>query len=390
LALGNVISALGDESRSVTHVSYRDSKLTRLLQDSLGGNSQTLMLACVSPVDSNLNTLKYANRARNIKNKVSVNESYGGNSVEINRLRGQINRLKMEIQTLRAGGCNEETSRKYEEEIKSLKGELGMTKMKLQNVEQKLISVNTEKNILLMKIDFNDQNLSDADRVHRIKTHRIVQEYETEIKNLKDQIAKLLTAQAVQHSRKSSLVGGRNKGYIKYSDPHIFSSDEDIHHQKNGEKKGKKKKRSSKKSNTRANGHFPISDESSTKISPVGPSSSYQLEHVINVQNLEGAKTLFAKYEENLEGESFKITRRRSKTKKKLEKAKEPLSQSYIKNRSFLHDGPGLNQLIKQTSSTRSESYINQMTLNQKERDAAVNAPKILLLTNLKPVMNTK
>ncbi|PKY45979.1 kinesin-domain-containing protein, partial [Rhizophagus irregularis] len=78
LALGNVINALGDKSRKVTHIPYRDSKLTRLLQDSLGGNSQTLMLACVSPADSNfmetLNTLKYANRARNIKNKVSVNE----------------------------------------------------------------------------------------------------------------------------------------------------------------------------------------------------------------------------------------------------------------------------------------------------------------------------
>ncbi|PKC59551.1 P-loop containing nucleoside triphosphate hydrolase protein, partial [Rhizophagus irregularis] len=102
LALGNVICALGDESRKVTHIPYRDSKLTRLLQDSLGGNSQTLMLACVSPSDSNfmetLNTLKYANRARNIKNKVSVNESYGGNSIEINQLRGQISRLKMEIQ----------------------------------------------------------------------------------------------------------------------------------------------------------------------------------------------------------------------------------------------------------------------------------------------------
>ncbi|PKY45977.1 kinesin-domain-containing protein, partial [Rhizophagus irregularis] len=78
LALGNVISVLGDGSRNVAHIPYRDSKLTRLLQDSLGGNSQTLMLACVSPSDSNfmetLNTLKYANRARNIKNKVSINE----------------------------------------------------------------------------------------------------------------------------------------------------------------------------------------------------------------------------------------------------------------------------------------------------------------------------
>ena len=50
LALGNVISALGDESKRATHVPYRDSKLTRLLQDSLGGNSRTLMIACISPL----------------------------------------------------------------------------------------------------------------------------------------------------------------------------------------------------------------------------------------------------------------------------------------------------------------------------------------------------
>ena len=57
---------------------YRDSKLTRLLQDSLGGNSRTVMIACVSPADVNfeetLSTLKYANRARNIKNKPIVNK----------------------------------------------------------------------------------------------------------------------------------------------------------------------------------------------------------------------------------------------------------------------------------------------------------------------------
>ena len=77
LALGNVISALGDEKRKGCHVPFRDSKITRILQDSLGGNSQTLMIACVSPSDTNfdetLNTLKYANRARNIKNKPVIN-----------------------------------------------------------------------------------------------------------------------------------------------------------------------------------------------------------------------------------------------------------------------------------------------------------------------------
>ncbi|KAJ0039324.1 hypothetical protein NL108_018361 [Boleophthalmus pectinirostris] len=73
LALGNVISALGDRTKRSCHVPYRDSKLTRLLQDSLGGNSQTVMIACISPSDSDfmetLNTLKYANRTRNIRNR---------------------------------------------------------------------------------------------------------------------------------------------------------------------------------------------------------------------------------------------------------------------------------------------------------------------------------
>lgn len=74
--LGQVISTLSEigqqQSSSNLHIPYRDSKLTRLLQDSLGGNSKTVMLACVSPADSNIeesiNTLRYAERARNIKN----------------------------------------------------------------------------------------------------------------------------------------------------------------------------------------------------------------------------------------------------------------------------------------------------------------------------------
>ncbi|GMF27546.1 unnamed protein product [Phytophthora lilii] len=79
-ALGNVINALGDEKRRAAthaHVPYRSSKLTRLLQDALGGNSRTLFIACVSPADINanetLNTLQYANRAKNIQNKAVKN-----------------------------------------------------------------------------------------------------------------------------------------------------------------------------------------------------------------------------------------------------------------------------------------------------------------------------
>ena len=75
-ALGNVISALVDGKSK--HIPYRTSKLTRLLQDSLGGNTKTVMIAALSPADYNfdetLSTLRYASRAKNIQNKPTVNE----------------------------------------------------------------------------------------------------------------------------------------------------------------------------------------------------------------------------------------------------------------------------------------------------------------------------
>merc|ERR1719454_302387 len=75
-ALGNCISALVDGKSS--HVPFRDSKLTRMLEDSLGGNTKTCMIATCGPADYNydetLSTLRYANRAKNIKNKPKINE----------------------------------------------------------------------------------------------------------------------------------------------------------------------------------------------------------------------------------------------------------------------------------------------------------------------------
>ncbi|KAG9138577.1 hypothetical protein Leryth_012919 [Lithospermum erythrorhizon] len=109
LALGNVISALGDEKKRKEglHVPYRDSKLTRLLQDSLGGNSRTVMIACISPADINaeetLNTLKYANRARNIQNKPIINRDPISN--EMLKMRQQLDYLQAEL-CARGGGTS--------------------------------------------------------------------------------------------------------------------------------------------------------------------------------------------------------------------------------------------------------------------------------------------
>ncbi|KAI8369609.1 uncharacterized protein BYT42DRAFT_607974 [Radiomyces spectabilis] len=157
LALGNVISALGDESRRSTHVPYRDSKLTRLLQDSLGGNSQTLMMACVSPSDSNfvetLSTLKYANRARNIKNRVSINQEFAGSSVEVNQLRAQIARLKMEINAMRNGGADPMQMVGYgnSAEMEGLRQEINKLRARVQTVSDELCQVTSERDTLVME-----------------------------------------------------------------------------------------------------------------------------------------------------------------------------------------------------------------------------------------------
>ena len=111
LALGNVISALGDDKRRMAggHVPYRDSKLTRLLQDSLGGNSRTVMVACISPADANLdetlNTLKYANRARNIMNKPTVTFDENA-SQQVAKLRRMLATARAEVAHLKLNGVS--------------------------------------------------------------------------------------------------------------------------------------------------------------------------------------------------------------------------------------------------------------------------------------------
>ncbi|XP_008070736.1 kinesin-like protein KIF27 isoform X3 [Carlito syrichta] len=104
LALGNVISALGDPRRKTSHIPYRDAKITRLLKDSLGGSAKTVMITCVSPsssdFDESLNSLKYANRARNIRNKPTVN--FSPESDRMDEMEFEIKLLREALQSQRA------------------------------------------------------------------------------------------------------------------------------------------------------------------------------------------------------------------------------------------------------------------------------------------------
>ena len=132
LALGKSINILADKSKKGSFVPYRDSKLTRLLKDSLGGNISTIMIACVSPsplsYEETNSTLKYATRANKIEKKVTKN--------------------------IRE---SDQYTSQYKEIISSLKNEIAQLKdiiknqhllMKLKPTEKKIINNENEDNIL--------------------------------------------------------------------------------------------------------------------------------------------------------------------------------------------------------------------------------------------------
>lgn len=109
LALGNCINLLYENGRSgqKKHVPFRDSKLTRILKESLIGNSKTLMIANISPSSQNyedtLNTLKYANRTKDLKTKIKKNiVPAQSNQLLIEQQNQHINNLQNEIESLRA------------------------------------------------------------------------------------------------------------------------------------------------------------------------------------------------------------------------------------------------------------------------------------------------
>ncbi|KAG9464074.1 hypothetical protein GDO78_020547 [Eleutherodactylus coqui] len=139
LCLGNVISALGDDSKKGGFVPYRDSKLTRLLQDSLGGNSHTLMIACVSPADSNMeetvNTLRYADRARKIKNKPIVNTD--PQALELQKLKQQVQDLQVLLLQAHGGTLPVLTNMQPSENLQSLM-------MKTKTLEEENLKLSRE------------------------------------------------------------------------------------------------------------------------------------------------------------------------------------------------------------------------------------------------------
>ena len=171
-ALGNVISALVDGKSS--HIPYRDSKLTRLLQNSLGGNAKTVMCANAGPADYNydetLSTLRYANRAKNIKNKPKINED-----------------------------PKDAMLREYQEEIKRLKEQLELTKggvmidaqgneVQVHNAKKEIVEKIVEREVIKeVKVGVSDEEMESIRMKATEEKEMLMKQAQEDMKQLIDQ-----------------------------------------------------------------------------------------------------------------------------------------------------------------------------------------------------------
>ncbi|XP_050013622.1 kinesin-like protein KIF3A [Alexandromys fortis] len=168
--LGNVISALVDGKS--THVPYRNSKLTRLLQDSLGGNSKTMMCANIGPADYNydetISTLRYANRAKNIKNKARINED--PKDALLRQFQKEIEELKRkleegeEVSGSDVSGSEEDDNEEGElgEDGEKRKKRRGKKKVSPDKMVEMQAKIDEERKALETKLDMEEEERNKA------------------------------------------------------------------------------------------------------------------------------------------------------------------------------------------------------------------------------------
>ncbi|XP_051834198.1 kinesin-like protein KIF3A isoform X2 [Antechinus flavipes] len=171
--LGNVISALVDGKS--THVPYRNSKLTRLLQDSLGGNSKTMMCANIGPADYNydetISTLRYANRAKNIKNKARINED--PKDALLRQFQKEIEELKKkleegeEISGSDISGSEDDEDEEAEvgehgEKRKKRRDQAGKKKVSPDKMVEMQAKIDEERKALETKLDMEEEERNKA------------------------------------------------------------------------------------------------------------------------------------------------------------------------------------------------------------------------------------
>ncbi|QCD88294.1 kinesin family member 11 [Vigna unguiculata] len=181
LTLGRVINALVEHSG---HVPYRDSKLTRLLRDSLGGKTKTCIVATISPsihcLDETLSTLDYAHRAKNIKNKPEINQKMVKSAL-IKDLYSEIDRLKQEVYAAREkNGIYIPRDRYLQEEV-----EKKAMVEKIERMEQEAES--KDKQLVELQELYNRQQLLTVELSDKLeKTEKSLEENEQSLFELEE------------------------------------------------------------------------------------------------------------------------------------------------------------------------------------------------------------
>ncbi|KFP11454.1 Kinesin-like KIF27, partial [Egretta garzetta] len=196
LALGNVISALGDPKRKSVHIPYRDAKITRILKDSLGGNAKTVMITCISPsssdFDESLNSLKYANRAKNIRNKPVVN---------YNPDQDRIDEMELEIRLLREALQNQQASNQCSHDLNQERTRISSLEEQLTRLQVQCFSYrNCVDEAFPFLVDLNDDvslKRSQRDRLQRWIT--MVQEVRKEAVTMQETDTGSGTSQEPHH-----------------------------------------------------------------------------------------------------------------------------------------------------------------------------------------------
>jgi kinesin family protein 3/17 len=173
-ALGNVISALVDGKSS--HIPYRDSKLTRLLQNSLGGNAKTVMCANCGPADYNydetLSTLRYANRAKNIKNKPKINED--PKDAMLREYQEEIRRLKEQLEATSRGVMIDSSGRQ----------------VPVHNAKQEIVEKIIEKEVIReVRVGASEEELRAMERKAKEEREFLMKQAQEDMKALIDQQA---------------------------------------------------------------------------------------------------------------------------------------------------------------------------------------------------------
>ncbi|XP_032222614.2 kinesin-like protein KIF18A isoform X2 [Nematostella vectensis] len=172
LALGNCINALADKENKSGHIPYRNSKLTRLLKDSLGGNCKTVMIAAVSPsmlsYEDTYNTLKYADRAKSIKvslkrNVVSVDFHVSRYAKIVDELRTEITELKNKLSCYEGVDLPEAkppaSSQATDEKVTRLRNALQSIMSEREIIKKDMVDIEAAQKELMMKTFRKERNL---------------------------------------------------------------------------------------------------------------------------------------------------------------------------------------------------------------------------------------